>query len=66
MFSKPPRTMTTPAAQRMRGPKRFSNISGMVIAPESRSGLMQKPVRPMNPMAMAWQRPGMAPANPFS
>ena len=43
MFSRPPSTITTPAAQRMLGPNCFSNSSGMVITPESRSGLMQKP-----------------------
>ena len=66
MFNSPPNTITTPAAQRMRGPNRRSNISGMVITPESRSGLMQKPVRPMKNIATAWQKPGMTPANPFS
>ena len=51
MFSRPPSTMTTPASQRMRGPKRRSNSSGMVMAPESRSGLMQKPVQPTTSIA---------------
>ena len=53
MLSRPPRTMTTPAAQRIFGPNCFSNSSGMVMTPESRSGLMQKPVTPTTNMATA-------------
>ena len=33
--------------------------AGMVIAPESRSGLTQNPVQPMTNMATALQMPGM-------
>ncbi len=51
MLSRPPSTMTTPASQRTREPKRFSNSSGMVITPESRSGFTQKPVQPTTSMA---------------
>ncbi len=65
MFSSPPSTITTPAAQRMRGPNRFSNSSGMVITPALRSGLMQKPVRPTTSIARAMRMPGVAPANPY-
>ena len=64
MFSSPPSTITTPAAQRTRGPKRFSSSSGMVITPASRRGLMQKPVAPTTNIARACRMPGTAPAKP--
>ena len=65
MFNSPPSTITTPAAQRMRGPKRFSNSSGMVITPALRSGLTQNPVTPTKNIAKAMRMPGVAPAKPY-
>ena len=65
MFNSPPSTITTPAAQRMRGPNRFSNNSGMVITPASRSGVMQNPVMPTRNNAKHERMPGVAPANPY-
>ena len=65
MFSNPPSTITTPAAQRIRGPNRFSNSSGMVMTPASRSGLMQNPVTPTKNIASAMRMPGVAPAKPY-
>ena len=47
MFSRPDRMMTTPLSRRIRVPKRRSNSSGNVTIPDSRMGLMQKPVQPM-------------------
>ena len=64
MFNRPPRTMTTPASQRTNLPYRFSNNSGIVIAPESRSGLTQNPVQPTTNIASALQMPGIEPENP--
>ncbi len=64
MFNRPPSTMTSPLSQRMRGPKRFSNISATVITPASRSGLTQKPVQPIRNMAAKPSRPAVAPAKP--
>ena len=53
-----------PAARRTRRPNRFSNSSGSVITPASRSGLMQKPVVPTTNIARAMRIPGVAPAKP--
>ncbi len=64
MFRSPPRTITRPASQRTREPKRFSKSSGIDRTPAFRSGLTQKPVAPTANIAAAWRIPGVAPAKP--
>ncbi len=65
MFSRPPSTMTTPAAHRTRGPYFFSKSSGIVITPESRRGLMQKPVYAHEEHRREGQQARDGPGEPF-
>ncbi len=57
--------MTRPESQRTCLPNFRSSNSGIVSAPDSRNGLMTKPVKPTTAMATAIRIPGVAPAKPF-